>query len=61
MNRIALVTGGGGGIGAGLPAPFFANPVVRELPGKAVPSRRLGNASNIASAAPQPPRSAFHA
>ena len=39
-----------GFIDAGLSAPFFANPVVRELRGKAVPSRRLGKASDIAEA-----------
>ena len=39
-----------GFIDAGLSAPFFANPVVRELRGAAVPSRRLGRSEDIAEA-----------
>ena len=39
-----------GFIDAGLSTPFFANPVVRELRCKAVPSRRLGSAEDIAQA-----------
>jgi NAD(P)-dependent dehydrogenase (short-subunit alcohol dehydrogenase family) len=39
-----------GFIDAGLSAPFFANPVVRELRSAAVPSRRLGRSEDIAEA-----------
>jgi len=39
-----------GFIDAGLSAPFFANPVVRNLREKAVPTRRLGTAMDIAQA-----------
>lgn len=39
-----------GFIDAGLSAPFFANPVVRELRSAAVPSRRLGRSQDIAEA-----------
>lgn len=39
-----------GFIDAGLSALFFANPAVRELRAKAVPSRRLGSAADIAEA-----------
>lgn len=39
-----------GFIDAGISAPFFANPAVRELRGQAVPSRRLGTAEDIAEA-----------
>ncbi len=39
-----------GFIDAGLSAPFFANPVIRELRCKAVPTRRLGSANDIAEA-----------
>ncbi len=39
-----------GFIDAGLSAPFFANPVVRDLREKAVPTRRLGTAQDIADA-----------
>ena len=39
-----------GFIDAGLSAPFFANPVVRELRCAAVPSRRLGLSEDIAEA-----------
>ena len=39
-----------GFIDAGLSAPFFANPVVRDLRSAAVPSRRLGRSEDIAEA-----------
>lgn len=39
-----------GFIDAGLSAPFFANQVVRDLRGKAVPTRRLGTSTDIADA-----------
>lgn len=39
-----------GFIDAGISTPFYANPVVRELRGKAVPSRRLGLAMDVAQA-----------
>ena len=39
-----------GFIDAGLSAPFFANPAVRELRCNAVPTRRLGSALDIADA-----------
>lgn len=39
-----------GFIDAGISTPFYANPVVRELRGKAVPVRRLGTAMDVAHA-----------
>ncbi len=39
-----------GFIDAGISAPFFANPAVRQLRGQAVPTRRLGTAEDIANA-----------
>ena len=39
-----------GFIDAGISTPFYANPVVRELRGKAVPIRRLGTAMDVAHA-----------
>ena len=39
-----------GFIDAGLSVPFFANQAVRDLRGKAVPTRRLGTAADIADA-----------
>jgi NAD(P)-dependent dehydrogenase (short-subunit alcohol dehydrogenase family) len=39
-----------GFIDAGISSPFFANPVVRELRSRAVPSKRLGRADDVAQA-----------
>lgn len=39
-----------GFIDAGLSAPFFKNPAIRELRGNAVPTRRLGTAEDVANA-----------
>ena len=39
-----------GFIDAGISAPFFANPAVRELRSRAVPMRRLGTAADVAEA-----------
>ncbi|MBU3737829.1 MAG: SDR family oxidoreductase [Rhodoferax sp.] len=39
-----------GFIDAGISTPFYANPVIRELRGNAVPSRRLGQAMDVAQA-----------
>ncbi len=39
-----------GFIDAGMSSPFFENPVVRELRGKAPPTKRLGQADDIANA-----------
>ena len=39
-----------GFIDVGISAPFFANPVVRELRANAVPTKRLGTADDVAEA-----------
>lgn len=39
-----------GFIDAGISSPFFANPAVRELRSRAVPSKRLGRADDVAQA-----------